>query len=137
MYLTNNDVLVSEYLDDAFYPWFGKCLFCQISYKEFSEKHRKLLNKIGFVDKRCSESYFWSGKIRNKHPLGKTRIDQEIFKYRSPADKRAIKFLFDAKFDSADFEKNVRGLLNEDGQLDGNVPKEKLVSFFNEALGLS
>ena len=85
---------------------------------------------------RCSTRRTWlraeyeyDGRLARK-----TRIYQEIYKYISPADKRAIKFLFDAKFDSADFEKNVRVLLNEDGRLDGNVPKEKLVSFFNEAL---
>ena len=78
---------------------------------------------------RLRAEYEYDGRLARK-----TRIDQEMYKYRSPSDKRAIKFLFDAKFDSADFEKNVRVLLNEDGGLDGNVPKEKLVSFFNEAL---
>ena len=78
---------------------------------------------------RLRAEYEYDGRLARK-----TRIDQEIYKYRSPSDKRAIKFLFDAKFDSADFEKNVRVLLNEDGGLDGNVPKEKLVSFFNESL---
>ena len=78
---------------------------------------------------RLRAEYEYDGRLARK-----TRIDQEIYKYRSPADKRAIKFFFDAKFDSADFEKNVRVLLNKDGQLDGNVPKEKLVSFFNKAL---
>ena len=52
--------------------------------------------------------------------------------------KEAIKFLLDAKFDSAsaDFKKIVRCLLNEDERLDENVQKEKRVAFFKEALSL-
>ena len=78
---------------------------------------------------RLRAEYEYDGRLARK-----TRIDQEISKYKSPADKRSVKFLFDAKYDSADFEKKVRCLLNEDGRLDENVSKEKLVTFFQEAL---
>ena len=73
--------------------------------------------------------YEYDGRLARK-----TRIDQEVTKYKSPADKRAIKFLFDAKFDSADFEKKARVLLNEEGKLPEDIPKEKLVTFVQEAL---
>ena len=80
--------------------------------------------KIMATAKLCTE---YDGRLKNT---------RNSLSNRHLQPKEAIKFLFDAKSNSADFKKIVRCLLNEDERLDENVQKEKRVSFFKEALSL-